>query len=231
MQGTEGTDARSDLYSLAATVYHLLTGSAPPGPLARVGKITDRLPDPLQSPEQINSDVPADVGAVLLKAMSLSRDVNPSLALSADGNTVAIGTTNEKVVRLFDTRSGKPGRQFPEHSEGTLSLAFAPNGFVLAVGSYDGRITLWNFVTGEWIRSVVQPDLDAPFSVAFNPAATILAAGSYNEVRTWVSKTSVPIQTYDSGDAGTAYSVSFSPDGTLLAAGFDGGQIRLFRIE
>src|SRR3982751_6821309 len=47
IQGT-GTDPRSDLYSLAATMYHLLTSQAPIDALTRAAaKINDE-PDPLQ---------------------------------------------------------------------------------------------------------------------------------------------------------------------------------------
>jgi serine/threonine protein kinase len=69
IQGT-GTDPRSDLYSLAATLHHLLTGQAPIDALTRAAaKINDE-PDPLEAANIANPDVPPAVADVLLRAMS-----------------------------------------------------------------------------------------------------------------------------------------------------------------
>ena len=46
IQGT-GTDPRSDLYSLSATVYHLITGAAPEDALTRAMAVLGNQPDPL----------------------------------------------------------------------------------------------------------------------------------------------------------------------------------------
>src|SRR5437660_6212475 len=43
-----GTDARSDLYSLAATFYHLMTGVKPPDALTRAAALVNGQPDPLR---------------------------------------------------------------------------------------------------------------------------------------------------------------------------------------
>ena len=71
-QGT-GTDARSDLYALAATLYHLITGMAPPDVLTRVTDTTDGKPDPLIYAHEINRDVPQSVAAVINRAMAIGR--------------------------------------------------------------------------------------------------------------------------------------------------------------
>lgn len=69
-----GTDARSDIYSLAATVYHLLTGIKPPDALTRAAAIVNGQPDPLQNPNEANATVDPAVAAVLQKAMSQNRE-------------------------------------------------------------------------------------------------------------------------------------------------------------
>jgi predicted Ser/Thr protein kinase len=71
MQGA-GTDPRSDLYSLGATLYHLLAGATPPDALARATAVLGGEPDPLRPAHEINTRVPAEVSAVLARALSLS---------------------------------------------------------------------------------------------------------------------------------------------------------------
>jgi hypothetical protein len=70
IQGT-GTDERGDLYALAATLYHLLTGQPPADALARVAAAVRGLPDPLRPPSELNPSVPPYVGAALIGALAL----------------------------------------------------------------------------------------------------------------------------------------------------------------
>ena len=79
MQGT-GTDPRSDLYSLGATIYHLMTGYTPHDALARAAAVVDGEHDPLVPANEVNSQVPPAVAAVLMKAMALKRDHRPATA-------------------------------------------------------------------------------------------------------------------------------------------------------
>ena len=56
-----GTDARSDLYSLSATLYHLLTNVKPPDALSRAAAIVNGQPDPLAPANQVGGQVSAAV--------------------------------------------------------------------------------------------------------------------------------------------------------------------------
>jgi hypothetical protein len=75
-----GTDRRSDLYSLAATMYHLLTGQMPVDALARAGALINEEPDPLVPANIVNPDVPAAVSAILFQAMSQKANQRPPSA-------------------------------------------------------------------------------------------------------------------------------------------------------
>jgi serine/threonine protein kinase len=70
IQGT-GTTARSDLYSLAATLYHLLTNLAPPDVLTRVSAIIGGRPDALRPASEVNPQVSAAVSEVLKRGMAI----------------------------------------------------------------------------------------------------------------------------------------------------------------
>lgn len=69
-----GTDPRSDIYALAATLYHLMTAVKPPDALSRAAAIVNGQADPLQPANEINSSVGPEVARVLARAMSQNRE-------------------------------------------------------------------------------------------------------------------------------------------------------------
>jgi TatA/E family protein of Tat protein translocase len=73
VKGT-GTDARSDLYSLGATLYHLLTGRPPVDATVREEVIKHNVPDPLKPADEVEPKVPVEIGQIITRAMSLNRD-------------------------------------------------------------------------------------------------------------------------------------------------------------
>ncbi|HMF58393.1 MAG TPA: protein kinase, partial [Pyrinomonadaceae bacterium] len=69
-----GTDPRSDLYSLSATMWTLLTAQIPPDALARLSdSAVDGNADPLKPAHELNPEVPAGVSMVFHKAMAINR--------------------------------------------------------------------------------------------------------------------------------------------------------------
>lgn len=73
IRGT-GTDARSDIYSLAATLYQILTGSVPPDALTRADSLINGLPDPVTPINELNSEVSKGISDVIIKAMAISQE-------------------------------------------------------------------------------------------------------------------------------------------------------------
>lgn len=76
----KGTDARSDLFSLAATLYHLLTGVAPPDAVERVTEVATGNPDPLKPAKVMNRSVPENLSAIISMALALKPDDRPATA-------------------------------------------------------------------------------------------------------------------------------------------------------
>ncbi|MCA1601843.1 MAG: serine/threonine protein kinase, partial [Acidobacteria bacterium] len=102
-----GTDARSDIYALAATLYHLVTGVKPPDALTRAAAIVNGQPDPLKPAHEVNSSVPAGSAVVLQKAMAQNRDqryasaAEMRRALHGVGSETTVSNRSEANTVLF----------------------------------------------------------------------------------------------------------------------------------
>ncbi|HEV7373908.1 MAG TPA: protein kinase [Pyrinomonadaceae bacterium] len=112
IRGT-GTDARTDLYSLAATLYHLMTGVLPPDALTRASELVGGEPDPLLPANEINPQVPAEVAYILKRALALKREHRPATAAEL---RQSIGNASE----FLTTSDSYSITQKPQVSEQTI---------------------------------------------------------------------------------------------------------------
>ncbi len=69
----QGTDQQSDLYSLAATCYNLLTNRTPANAMDRLAAITSSTADPLIPLQQLNPTISPAFNAAIMEAMRLDR--------------------------------------------------------------------------------------------------------------------------------------------------------------
>jgi WD40 repeat protein len=125
---------------------------------------------------------------------------------------------------------------------GFTSVAFSPDGRILAAGSGSGRIRLWN-VTHPARPAAIDRPLTMPYSVcslAFSPDGRTLAAGSNNAfdgtsivvfdspgyIRLWdvsdPARATRPSPLIAAAGKAGFTSVAFSPRGHFLASGSDG---------
>jgi serine/threonine protein kinase len=67
-------DERSDIYSLGATLYFLMTGVEPVDPIERSIEMLEGKLDPLREPTKVDSKIPPEISDVLMKALEIKRE-------------------------------------------------------------------------------------------------------------------------------------------------------------
>jgi WD domain, G-beta repeat/Pentapeptide repeats (8 copies) len=131
-----------------------------------------------------------------------------------------------------EVRVWREGGQFlhlarQAHTDQTYGLAFSPDERMLASGSLDGSVKLWDVETGTLLWSGWQTQ--GTVWLAFAPDGSLLASGGLEgTVRLWDPKLGTTLQ--ELPHPGTVFSLAWSPDGHLLASGDVAGTIRLWEI-
>lgn len=118
--------------------------------------------------------------------------------------------------RLNDARHTLVG-----HRGEVYGLAYSPNGRLLATGSEDGFIKLWDPANGQELASI-PAHKSCVNSLAYSPDGTVLASCSCDHtIKLWSASTHALLATLDG--PGVVESIAFSPlvDGRLASCGGD----------
>ncbi|RKU32790.1 hypothetical protein C6499_02715 [Candidatus Poribacteria bacterium] len=123
---------------------------------------------------------------------------------------------------------GKVPTSLIGHARSATFVAFSPNRSVFASAGSDGKIRLWNVVTGELLLTFPKHPKWI-YSIAFSPDGRTIASGSWMEV--YISDITTGKHTaIRTGHTRVVNCVAFSPDGRTLASGSNDSTILLWKV-
>ncbi|WP_404790488.1 NB-ARC domain-containing protein [Altericista sp. CCNU0014] len=164
-----------------------------------------------------------------------------SLAFSPDGDFLATGGI-DCTVDIWRVKTGECLRSLKGHLQPVICVAFAPSPPVerrsvdreaplplLATGSQDCTIRLWNIASGQCVKTL-KGHPNGVWSVAFHPSGNLLVSGSNDStVKLWNPQTGQSLRTLKGYSTGIK-SLAFSPDGQYLVSSGDNKKINLWSL-
>ncbi len=124
-------------------------------------------------------------------------------------------------------QSAIPSAPLIGHLTGVLAVAFSPAGNTFASGGSDGRIVLWDAVSGGIVRNFSGHSRPVN-GLAFSPDGSMLAsASSDNTVIVWKANDGTPVDTFKQ-HLNSVLCVAYSPDGKMIASGGADQKVRLW---
>jgi len=119
---------------------------------------------------------------------------------------------------------------FAENLGSILSIAFSPDGQLLATGDDQGDIQLWQVPSGKQLLRCSGHN-GLVWSVAFSPDGQTLASGSLDHtVRLWDVRDGKCLKTM-LGHSNWVFAVTFSPQGDTLVSGSSDHTVRLWDVR
>ncbi|HWT00283.1 MAG TPA: bifunctional serine/threonine-protein kinase/formylglycine-generating enzyme family protein [Pyrinomonadaceae bacterium] len=146
----QGTDPRSDIYAVGATLYHLLTGAPPVDAPTRDEQLEYENPDPLPPIRQLNPKVPEAVAEVIHRALSIKRKGRfENVSEMREALRLAEAEMNAAAA---DAVPGVPSENGPAGGDGSQAAAGRPTAYGRA-GSTEELETARMPVAGGGVRA------------------------------------------------------------------------------
>ncbi|KAH8891530.1 hypothetical protein GQ53DRAFT_865268 [Thozetella sp. PMI_491] len=115
------------------------------------------------------------------------------------------------------------------HNNWVTTVAFSPSGKLVASGSDDRTVKIWDAVTGK-VKKTLRDHSRGVKAVAFSPNGKLLASGSTDKtVKIWDTSTGKVKQTLK-GHSHWVTTVAFSPNGKLIASGSVDRMVKLWDV-
>jgi WD40 repeat protein len=148
------------------------------------------------------------------------------LAFSADGKRLA--SDGDRMIHLWDPRSGQAQAGSGPRSAAATSLALSPDGARLITNGGGLAAKIWNVSTKQTIGPL--SDAMVIHGLAYSPDGRWIAGAAEKHVRLWDAGSGQPRLALD-GPEEPFTTVAFAPDSSVVAAGSSSGlAVWLYRV-
>lgn len=217
------SESGSDFGTIVTPTHRLLFTPTPtvvftPTPTIVSSTLEPQLSTTSESPRQLSS-FPTRVVHVLEGSI---------IAVSPDGEIVA--STIDKTIKIWDANNGQLIRTLKVGGSYIASLAFSPDGHILASGSYDNSnaLRLWDVDSGKLLKTIEDT---AIWKIAFSPNGEMLATARLGDTRVWDVNAGKLLYTFPGRNKRPTTALAYSSDGKYIATEGLDNQIRLWDMN
>jgi WD40 repeat protein len=171
----------------------------------------------------------------IFKSLDLPESVR-SLAFTPDGSTLAAagGDTQDFVIHIWDVASGEEISTLTGHGGIVWNVTFSPDGQILASVSSDGTAKIWDWRSGDLLKTLDFPDQVG--SVSFSPDGQTLAVGGLDDLQSlhaaiWIFSTGSWQPLLKIPEYVNITALSYSPNGRWLVGGGASRNVQVWRTS
>lgn len=157
------------------------------------------------------------------------RDSDEAFACSPDGKQIAV--TSGISVWIYDVETAS-GLTLLNNDSATVikSLAYSPDGLILAAGTGHGAVQLWEMKSQRLLDSLVRHEPESRIdTLTFSPDGKILASWTRDGIELWNIDTRSHLATLRRHTHRIA-ALAFSPNGETLASRAENDTVKLWEI-
>ena len=178
--------------------------------------LTAKVWDANRALENYTAEEPADARIDRIPLQGNPRDLR--LAFFNPDRTRLLTAGQDKIVRLWDARTGAELLTLKGHTRVLTSASFSPDGSQIATAAYDGTARVWDAASGAELL-VLKGDAEVVYSPCYSPDGKRIITGGYDgTTRVWDAKTGAELLTLK-GHTSPVVSASFSADGSRIVTG------------